>query len=275
MGARAAEAQRIAQRGGVQPQRIGPEQPPLHPQPPGVAQREAPDYLAPRRAAEHQAFHRQQARIAGQRDFGAAIEGCAVEQDGFLRDPFQRRARPRIERDVHARGGAEAAIHLLGRRRGQRQPRLRVEAQRHAHVVAARQPAAGIEQGGDAALVRFGVGQQQAQRRGLRQLQRAGAAQGGGEARGDAAIGALVARRGRGWLRRADSGRLHASYWQGTTEGRSRPLLGLTCRNGAPSLGSACIAPTSRWRAAAAFGGACPWHASRNGEGNHAEESTP
>ena len=71
-----------------------------------------------RGAAEHQRLDRQQPRIVRHVHLDPAVEPRAVEQDRFLRQPFQRSTRPEGEPRHPLRRRVDGAIDLLGRLAG-------------------------------------------------------------------------------------------------------------------------------------------------------------
>ena len=198
IGARAAEGEAIGQGlpGRIEAQGIGPDEAPVAAQAPAVVEEAGGEALAPGMAAEDEHLGGQQAGTGGELDVEAAPQPGAVEEDGFLRQPFEGGAGFRPEARGDAGVGAEGAVELLGsggaERGGGALPQLHRDAQR----VAAGQAAGGVDQGGERRFAGLRPGEEDAQRGGLMEMAQHGAGHGDGCRPGEGefrrALGPLV-----------------------------------------------------------------------------------
>ena len=98
----------------VEPHGFREHQPAAAAQPPAVDKTPGQHFLAHRGAAEHHDFAQQQRGALGKIDVDAPVHPRPVEQDGFLRQPGEMRARRGLQGDVELRRRSLRAIDFFG-----------------------------------------------------------------------------------------------------------------------------------------------------------------
>ena len=124
---------------------VGPDQPAVDAQHPGVAQRAMAQPFAAGAAAEENRLDAEKARARREVDLDAPSQPRAVEQDRLLRQPFEPRAlaATKVRDDLGVLAGG--AIDFLGRRRGDRQRGAGLDLYVERIAIAADDAAAGVD----------------------------------------------------------------------------------------------------------------------------------
>src|SRR3984957_341320 len=131
-------------------QRVGPGEPTAAAHRPGVEQQARDESLARGGAAQHHHLAGQQGAAGLDLGHGAALEPCALEDDGLLRQPVEGGVLAHAHGDVDGAMAAApgGAVDLLGRLGGRDGGRLWANFDRHFQRIAVGPPARGGQQDG-------------------------------------------------------------------------------------------------------------------------------
>src|ERR1700737_1628501 len=156
--AKACAVERLA----FDPQRVGPGEPTGAAHRPRVEQQARDEAFARSGAAQHDHLAGQQGAVGLDVGHGAALEPCALEDDGLLRQPVERGALAHAHGDIDgamaaALGGAVDLLRRLGRRH---RCRAGADLDRHFERIAVGHPARGGQQDGLRRFARLGLREQ-------------------------------------------------------------------------------------------------------------------